>query len=116
LHFTSGDHIMTFDIWSIPNESPLADTRDILVLNGMFNDYGEKRLTATRSTKQECTRYISRMKKESPDTKYIIEGENGCYFISQVWYDPIPGSNLDGAWSERDDIEECAKMIGMVPV
>ena len=28
---------MTFDIWSIPDESDLSEVRDTLVKNGMFN-------------------------------------------------------------------------------
>ena len=90
----------------------LLDANDTLLTNGMLDRY-EKQLVATRHTKQECNQYLSRMKHQAPDTEYIIEGTKGCYFISQIWYIPVSGSDVECNAYDRDDIRECAQALGV---
>jgi hypothetical protein len=80
------------------DDPSFEDARDDLISNGMFPEASpEKRLIACLHTRTSCNTLIRRELMRSPDTAYIVEGKTGCYFVSQVWYEVISGSNRDTA-------------------
>jgi hypothetical protein len=103
----SGAWISMIDIWSIPNDTGLADTRDILVENGMFKNLGEKVLCAVVNDKGQRDRVLKRLQKETPNGEFIAETGGGDYsYIYQIWYELIPGSDKECLQYDQDEIQE----------
>ena len=91
-----------------------SDEFDILQQNGMFRS--EKHLIAISHTAEENDRKLRALKLKFPGDEYVVEGDNKTtWFISQMFYPVVPGSNADFQY-DKEEIQEYAAAMGVIPV
>jgi len=91
-----------------------SDEFDILQQNGMFRS--EKHLVAISHTAEDNDRKLKNLKSKFPDAEYVVEGDNSTtWFISQMFYPIVPGSNADFQYDD-EEIQEYAAAMGVMPV
>jgi len=91
-----------------------SDEFDVLVQNGMFRS--EKHLIAISHTAEENERKLMALRAKNPGAEYVVEGDNKTtWFISQMFYPVVPGSDADYQYDD-EEITAYAAAIGVMPV